>query len=463
MNIKYHKTIFLLFTIVLCFLTATSTGCKKNKLPTPIIIDTTKDSDFIKQNILILLADDMGYEIPTCNGGNSYSTPNINNLAKTGRRFTHCYSAPICSPSRFMLFTGKYNFRNYFLWGKMDRSNKTFANMLHDAGYITGYAGKWQLDGGDTSIHNFGWDTYSVWLPYYVDREDEYGIRYKGAQIYQSGAYLPTSQTANNFSEDEFTNFILSFIDSASATSKPFLAFYSMMLPHTPFGPTPDDAEYANWDFANGKSNTKYFANMVKYEDKKIGEIIDHLKQKNLLKNTIIIFSGDNGTSSNITSSFNDFNVTGGKSYTTEPGTNVPLIVSWQGKILANTTSNAIIDFTDFLPTLADVAQVAKPANYGILDGQSFYRALLNNGDTSIRNSLFDSYALNRYETEPYYTKWVQNASYKLYDSGTFIQSKQFIKLEQCKPDSTPLIDSELTPDEQILKANFQQTLKQYK
>ena len=459
-----HKNILFPYLPIFIFFISALTGCGKNKTP-PYIppVDTTRGNDFTKQNILILLADDFGYEVPTCNGGESYSTPAIDNLAKTGRRFTQCHSAPICSPSRFMLFTGKYNFRNYFLWGKMDRSNKTFANMLHDAGYITGYAGKWQLDGGDTSIHNFGWDKYSIWLPYYVDREEEYGIRYKGAQIYQGGAYLPASQTDNKFSEDEFTDYILSFIDSASSTNKPFLAFYSMMLPHTPFSPTPDDAEYATWDFVNGKSNTKYFANMVKYEDKKIGQIIDHLRQKDLLKNTLIIFSGDNGTSSNITSRFNGFDVTGGKSYTTEPGTNVPLIAVWQGKILANTISNTIIDFTDFLPTLADVAEISNPANYGILDGQSFYRALLSNGDTSIRNSLFDSYALNRYETEPYYTRWVQNDFYKLYDSGAFVQSKQFIKLEQCKPDGTPLVDANLTAEEQAVKASFEQTLKQYR
>ena len=131
----------------------------------------------------------------------------------------------------------------------MDRSNRTFANMLHDAGYITGYAGKWQLDGGDSSIRNFGWDTYSVWLPYYVDREDEYGVRYRGAAIYQNGDYLPASQTDGQYSKDEFTAWLISFIDSASATGKPFLGFYSMILPHTPFSPTPDEANYSTWDF----------------------------------------------------------------------------------------------------------------------------------------------------------------------------------------------------------------------
>lgn len=416
-----------------------------------------------KPNILIIVADDMGYEVPACNGGQDYSTPNIDALAQSGRRFTECHSAPMCSPSRFMLFTGKYNFRNYFLWGKMDRSNKTFANMLHDAGYITGYAGKWQLDGGDASIHAFGWDKYAVWLPYYVDREDEYGIRYKGAPIYQDGGYLPASQTDSKYSEDEFTDYIISFIDSASQTGKPFLAFYSMILPHAPFCPVPDDENYNTWDFASGKSDNEYFKSMIAYGDKKIGQIIDHLRQNNILNNTLVIFTGDNGTSGHITSRFNDYEVTGGKSETNEPGTNVPLIAAWPGKIPANTISDAIIDFTDFLPTLADVAQTAPGSDYGILDGKSFLPALTANGNISVRNFIFDAYALNRYETQSYFTRWVQNNEYKLYDTGDFPQSGKFIKLGTCMPDGTPISDEALTPEEKALKQSFLQTLHAYK
>lgn len=456
-KIIFHLTLSLL---VCCMFAATS--CRKANSD---ITDTGTDSIGTggKPNILILLADDMGYEVPACNGGQDYSTPNIDALAQSGRRFTQCHSSPMCSPSRFMLFTGKYNFRNYFLWGRMDRSNKTFANMLHDAGYITGYAGKWQLDGGDASIHGFGWDKYSVWLPYYVDREDEYGIRYKGAQIYQDGGYLPSSQTGNRYSEDEFTDYMLSFIDSASQTGKPFLAFYSMILPHVPFCPTPDDRAYGTWDFASGKSDPDYFYSMIAYEDKKIGQIINHLHEKNILNNTLVIFLADNGTSGKITSRFNGYDITGGKSETNEPGTNVPLIASWPGKIISSTVSDDVIDFTDFLPTLADAAEIPKPDDYGVLDGRSFLPALTGDEKTMVRNSIFDAYALNRYATEPYYTRWVQDGKYKLYDTGAFPQSGQFIKLNTCMPDGAPLNDAALTPEEKSLKENFQQALQSYK
>src|SRR5262245_1255199 len=78
-----------------------------------------------KPNIILILAYDVGYKSLTCNGGNLYSTPNINKLAKNGMRFTQCYAAPSCSPSRHLLLTGKYNFRNYNEWANMDINQKT--------------------------------------------------------------------------------------------------------------------------------------------------------------------------------------------------------------------------------------------------------------------------------------------------------------------------------------------------
>src|SRR3982750_4119348 len=92
-----------------------------------------------KPNIIFIVGDDIGYEIPAIDGGKSYSTPNIDKLAGDGIRFTQCRSAGLCSPSRFMLLTGKYNFRNYSIWGIMDTTQQTIGNMLRDAGYATCY------------------------------------------------------------------------------------------------------------------------------------------------------------------------------------------------------------------------------------------------------------------------------------------------------------------------------------
>src|SRR5687768_15714090 len=83
-----------------------------------------------KPNIILILADDIGYEVPTYTGGQSYSTPAIDALAKNGIQFSQCHVCPTCTPTRVELLTGKYNFRNYTGWGNMDPTQKTIANML---------------------------------------------------------------------------------------------------------------------------------------------------------------------------------------------------------------------------------------------------------------------------------------------------------------------------------------------
>lgn len=105
-----------------------------------------------RPNIVLIMADDLGYECLGVNGSADYRTPHLDRLAHTGARFTHFYTTPLCTPTRVQLMTGRYNFRNYQRFGILPQGEKTFAHMLKAAGYATGVAGKWQLDleGGQT-------------------------------------------------------------------------------------------------------------------------------------------------------------------------------------------------------------------------------------------------------------------------------------------------------------------------
>src|SRR5688572_10065806 len=96
-------------------------------------------------NVILILADDLGYETIGANGGTSYKTPALDKLAAGGVRFTHCYVQPLCTPTRVQLMTGKYNVRNYIDFGNMDKEAVTFGNYFQKAGYKTLMAGKWQL------------------------------------------------------------------------------------------------------------------------------------------------------------------------------------------------------------------------------------------------------------------------------------------------------------------------------
>src|SRR5688572_7721451 len=98
-----------------------------------------------KPNLILILADDLGYETIGANGGTSYRTPVLDKLAATGTRFTQCYVQPLCTPTRVQLMTGLYNVRNYTSFGQMDPAAVTFAQLLKRASYATCMVGKWQL------------------------------------------------------------------------------------------------------------------------------------------------------------------------------------------------------------------------------------------------------------------------------------------------------------------------------
>ena len=104
-------------------------------------------------NIVLLMADDMGYECLSANGSLSYKTPFLDQLAQEGIRFNYAISQPLCTPSRVKIMTGRYNYRNYKSFGYLDVNEKTFGNLLKEAGYATCVVGKWQLNGVNSKFH----------------------------------------------------------------------------------------------------------------------------------------------------------------------------------------------------------------------------------------------------------------------------------------------------------------------
>ena len=115
-----------------------------------------------KMNIVLIMADDFGYECIGANGS-EYSTPNVDALAEQGIRFTCCHSNPLSTPSRVQLMTGKYNVKNYISFGKLDRGETTFGNLFADAGYATCITGKWQLGKDKDSPQHFGFQQSCLW------------------------------------------------------------------------------------------------------------------------------------------------------------------------------------------------------------------------------------------------------------------------------------------------------------
>lgn len=408
-----------------------------------------------RPNIIFILGDDIGYEVPTINGGKSYETPNIDTLATEGALFTQFHATPLCSPSRFMVMTGKYNFRNYRQWGIMDSTQRTFGNMFKDAGYKTAVYGKWQMDGGDFSIKTFGFDDYIVWDPLRSESQS----RYKNPILYTHGNFIGDSATLNEYSEDIICDSLLNFLSTNK--DNPFFVYYPMILGHVPQSPTPDDPEFANWNPALNLTDTSFFPSMVKYMDKKIGLIIQKVRDLGIENNTIIIFSGDNGTSKRIFSDFDDSTIAGGKTQTTETGTHVPLMIYWKGKIAPGIINDQLSDFTDILPTFAELANIPIPTDYGILDGVSFAPRILGNRSPS-RDWIFCHFDPNPAAREM--ARWVQNKRYKLYDSiSTSDKKGLFFKISNDPNEKNPLKLKKLTPEQDSIRKLFLDVLLSYR
>jgi arylsulfatase A-like enzyme len=357
------------------------------------------------------MADDLGFETLSVNGGESYNTPTLDKLAKQGTRFTNVYSTPLCTPSRVQIMTGKYNFRNYKEFGLLDPSEKTFANYLQEAGYRTAIAGKWQLGGNEETPFNFGFDEYLLWQLF----KGDFWYRYKNPRLYQNGKKIPEDSTKGKYGPDLFTDFINDFIKKES--EKPFFIYYPMVLTHDPFQPVPGQKDFNQFDHLS-VNDTSYFKKNVEYMDQMVGKIISSLEENNLLDNTILLFTGDNGTDKKVSSKFLGEWVQGDKGYTTKYGMQVPLIVYGQNPLWRGVINEDLIDFTDFLPTLLGLAGIPSEKLKG-LDGRSF----ISNPNSKIGAATPREWIYSFYEP-----KWstfpnkehVQDKRYKLYKSGEF-------------------------------------------
>lgn len=313
-------------------------------------------------NIVLIMADDMGYECLGSYGSASYQTPALDRLASEGVLFSECHAQPLCTPSRVKIMTGKYNFRNYLKFAELPPKETTFANVLQDAGYSTCIAGKWQLGGDHAQIGKFGFDEYCLWqlISYPAS---ERGYRYGDPTVFKNGEKF--ADLTGQYGPDVFADFVIDFIERKK--DGPFFVYYPMVLVHDPFVPTPDSP---GWEIDRHRGNPKNFKDMVEYTDGLVGKIVEKLDDLDLRENTLILFTGDNGTHPLIVSEMEDGrSVQGGKAFTRDNGTHVPLIANWPGTAPSGKQCSDLISFADFVPTLAETAGAPIPPG---IDGVSF-------------------------------------------------------------------------------------------
>ena len=402
-----------------------------------------------RPNIILVMADDVGYEGFSCYGSKTYQTPHVDDLARTGIRFDHCYSTPLCTPSRIQIMTGKYNFRNYKEFGSLPPGETTFAHYLKNSGYKTCVAGKWQLTGHyegsnykgkGTYPTDAGFDDFCLW------QIDKLGSRYWNPIINQNGRYMENLE--GKYGPDVICDFIINFIKEHK--NEPFFIYYPMILPHFPFIRTPASNPLPEERFIK---DNKHFKQMVEYVDIIVGRIKKNLDELGLRENTLVLFTGDNGTMRGISSQIDNQTIIGAKGLTTNAGTHVPLIANWKGTIPEGLVKDDLIDFTDFLPTLLDAAEV-KALSDQKLDGRSFFQQLLGNNG-SPRDWIFCHY-------DPRWGNWpkkryVQNKTWKLYDDG------RIFNLQMDPLEENPLNRIQLKTDVLNIIKQFEDVLNQMK
>ena len=358
-----------------------------------------------RPNVILIMVDDMGYECLSSYGSTSYETPELDKLAANGMQFNHCYSQPLCTPSRVKIMTGKYNFRNYTEFGALHPDERTFGHMMQDAGYTTCVAGKWQLaarnDGIGTYPNEAGFDEYCLW------QIDEREGRFADPLINTNS--LQAELREGEYGPAIFTDFINEFMDQNQ--ENPFFVYYPMALVHSPFVPTPDSEE---WQEDRHQQHTKFFADMVAYMDKIVGQIVNKVSDLGLEENTLILFTSDNGTHRNISSKLGDCIIYGQKGIPTDWGTRVPFIASWPGVTPQGVGNEDLIDFSDFMPTIAEVTGATLPQNEPI-DGVSFAPQLRGEQGTP-REFMYCYYHPRWGNWEP--SEFVRDKRWKLYKDG---------------------------------------------
>jgi len=334
-----------------------------------ISCDELKDQ---RPNIVFIMADDMGYIDAECYGG-SIKTPNINKLAMEGLLFTDFYSAaPNCSPARTGLLTGRspsrvgvYDYLAPDSPMHMPENEVTIAEILKESGYETCHVGKWHLS---------EWTRNKMLGP----KPDKQGFDYWFAVDNNA---VPSHKDPTNFERngkmvgplkgyscDLVVDEAITWLTDNHEDGKPFFLNVWFNEPHAKIASPPELIEQYE---AYGK-DAEYMANVANM-DEAIGNLIDHLNEKGLDKNTFILFTSDNGPYRQASTGV----FRGKKSFLYEGGIREPGIIKWPGKVMPGTETSIPTGFVDMMPTIAAITDSKAPIDRE-LDGTNILPVLIN-------------------------------------------------------------------------------------
>ncbi len=341
-----------------------------------LCLTTANAAETKRPNILFILADDMGWNAPSCYGNKDVATPNLDRLAAQGMRFTQAYADAQCSPTRAAFLSGQYGARTgvFKVLNEIEPSRSflrspeanaalspevaTLATTLRKAGYTTGISGKWHIANNSSvaPLRKRGVGKYF----------DGYGFDFAGSA---NGGEHHDDKTVSAITDD-----IIGFVTASK--DKPWFAFVAHFSPHTPMeAPEALIAKHVARGYKSSKNNegisserpTANYLAMLDHLDSEVGRLLGKLDELGLSESTVVIFASDNGGLSRVA---NNAPLREGKGSPYEGGIRVPLIVRWPGNIKPASTCDVPVHFVDFYPTFAALAKTAPPRGHK-LDGES--------------------------------------------------------------------------------------------
>jgi arylsulfatase len=365
-------------------------------------------------NIVLIVADDLGYGELGCYGQQHIKTPHIDALAKAGMRFTDFYcGAPVCAPSRCVLMTGRHlghasvqdngnkldkrtaaRLKQEFGWefpgqNPLPDNDVTIAELLKQRGYATAAIGKWGLGhfGTTGDPNRQGFDLFFGYNCQYHAHNHYPAFLWRNTEKVRYPGNDGKSLAGAVYSQDEFTREALQFIQQHK--DEPFFLFLPVVIPHLSIQ-VPDEslaqytselpeAPYKHNAYLQHPQPRAGYAAMVSHLDRDVGRVVALIEQLGLADDTLIIFTSDNGpTYERLGGADSDFfessaGLRGRKGSVYEGGIRVPLVARWDGRIAADSVSEVASAFWDVMPTLCEVASAATP---GGIDGVSLWPTL---------------------------------------------------------------------------------------
>lgn len=397
---NYLQYSFILICVVcLC-------SCKEESNPAP-------------PNIIIFFTDDQGYADLGSYGARGFETPNLDQLAAEGIRFTNFYvPATVCTPSRAGLLTGRYPKRSNlheavlfpFSEGGLSTEAYTMAEMLQDVGYTTSIIGKWHLGHKPEYMPlNQGFDSF-YGVPYSNDMDNYYyrNIDFQSPPLpFYRDTTLIESGPDQQYLTKRYTEETIRQIKQRS--NAPFFIYLAHSMPHLPL--------YASPAF-KGKSELGLYGDVIMELDWSAGEIVKALKEEGIYENTIFIFTSDNGPRVGSAAPLR-----GKKAETWEGGQRVPGIVSWPAKIPKAQVNETMVSILDLFPTLAKISGAKIPTGL-TMDGLDLSDLLFAPSSKPLPERPFFFYARNGKPEAVRRGKWklhiTKTIGWNLKDQGEF-------------------------------------------